>query len=232
MFYQSISDVYDYIFPQNENQLFFLEKVLSINKEDKILDIGCATGNLTDLLNRVANASGLDLDQDLLEIAKSKYNYPFTHGNMLLLKKYYPPASFNHIVSFGNTLVHLENRNQVQDFFDVVYEILKPGGSFTVQIINYDRILNQKIDHLPTIENNHIRFVRNYKLNEQTVDFETELLIKSSNQIINNNIPLLSLRKDELEKMLYNYKDIHFYGNLKGDFLQETDIPLIFTCIK
>lgn len=231
MFYQSIADVYDYIFPQNKMQLTFLSNIIDFKLEDKVLDIGCATGNLTDLLSNHCQVTGLDLDQDLLKKAKEKYTHRFIHKNMLEINDLGP---FDHIVSFGNTLVHLPDRNSVEYFFQTVHKSLSPGGSFTIQIINYDRIVNQKINHLPTIDNETIKFVRDYDIHPLSVDFKTQLTIKSTMQIIENSIPLLTLGKAELETYLKEagFKNIQFYGGLNRKALEDHDIPLLFTCKK
>ena len=68
MFYESIAKVYDYIFPKNRKQLEFVESIKKISIEEKILDIGCATGNLTELLGeKTGNVVGIDLDKELLK---------------------------------------------------------------------------------------------------------------------------------------------------------------------
>lgn len=232
--YQSIAKVYDYIFPQNITQLNFINSIKPITKNECVLEIGAATGNLTELLSTCSDdVQGLDLDKTLLAVAKIKYpNLVFINENMLQINKL--TKRFNRIVCFGNTLVHLPNREDVKIFFKKVYDQLQMEGLFVVQIINYDRILQQNINHLPTIDNDHIKFVRNYDIKSDHVMFNTELTIKESSQVLNNTVPLLTLGKNELKLYLETtgFKDIKFYGNLKGDTLEDSDIPLLFSCKK
>jgi glycine/sarcosine N-methyltransferase len=237
MFYKSIANVYDYIFPQNRKQLEFIESISLIETNDSILDIGCATGNLSELLSEKSNfVTGIELDEDLISIAKRKSksnNITYKHTNMLFLNEHFEDNSIDKIISFGNTLVHLPSRDNVKDFFNIVYSLLKKNGSFIVQIINYDRIINQNINNLATIDNDNIKFVRKYKYNENngSVDFITELLIKKNNQLIRNNIQLLALKKDEIKKYLEKakFKDVKFYGSLNVDGLTDDSVPLLFS---
>ena len=66
------------------------------------------------------------------------------------------------------------------------------------------------------------------------VDFNTELTIKSSDQTIINSIPLLTLTQEELTDMLsvIGFKALKFYGNLNGDNITESSIPLLMSCKK
>ncbi|MCH4890987.1 class I SAM-dependent methyltransferase [Acidaminobacter sp. JC074] len=232
--YKTIANVYDYIFPQNQMQLNFINSISEIKADDDILEIGCATGNLTDLLKRKSDkVMGIDLDTGLLEVAKRKYPHmDIREMNMLEIESLH--KNFDKIVCFGNTLVHLSNRQMVTDFFKSVYKTLKPGGSFVVQIINYDRIIEGNINHLATIDNDHIQFVRDYIIHDKTVDFKTKLTIKSDGTVIENSIPLLTLRKKEIEDMLQDigFNQISFYGNLKGQPLTSQSVPLLFSCGK
>lgn len=232
--YSTIAKVYDYIFPQNPMQLSFIDKLSPIMKNHTIIEIGCATGNLTELLSRKSShVIGIDLDDELLKVGNDKYpTLRLEKMNMLDINSL--GQHFDKVLCFGNTLVHLPNRSLVQEFFHKVCESLSIEGAFIVQIINYDRIINKNVDHLATISNEHIEFVRKYDLNNTVVHFNTELTIKESGQVINNSIPLLTLRKDEIEEMLTRagFKDIVFYGNLKAEPLTDASVPLLFSCRK
>jgi 2-polyprenyl-3-methyl-5-hydroxy-6-metoxy-1,4-benzoquinol methylase len=235
MFYKNISTFYDYIFPKNPQQLNFLESIRPISKDEKILDIGCATGNLTSLIyEKNKEVIGLDLDEDLLDIAKDKNPHiKFLAQNMLELDSF-GPESFDRIVSFGNTLVHLDNQQTVKAFFEKVHKALKDTGHFTVQIINYDYIYDHNVHELPLIDNDMVTFERYYDLYQDHVDFKSKLLIKSTGQSIKNLIPLLNLKKSFLETCLkeVGFSDITFYGNFKGQPLADNSLPLVFNCKK
>jgi len=238
MFYDSISKVYDFIFPQNPAQLKFIQSIADLPAESKVLDIGCATGNLTALLSKVSDhVIGLDLDDGLLEMAHQKHpDLIFKKENMLNIDTVFKKHYFDTVVSFGNTLVHLPNRESVQAFFTKVYKTLKDDGDFIVQIINYDRIVKDAITSLATIDNDVVKFVRDYQLtpDKSQVAFKTELTIKTNGQVINNSIDLLTLGQEELETMLSHagFNNIQFYGSLNGDSLTENSVPLLFSCKK
>lgn len=238
MFYQSIAKVYDYIFPKNRKQLEFIEKISKIKENEKILDIGCATGNLSSLLaERTKNITGIDLDRGLLNEAKNKnLNIEFIELNMLQIDKKFKENSFDKIVSFGNTIVHLDSVGEVEEFFYKVYGLLKKEGYFMVQIINYDRIIEKDIKNLSTVDNQKIKFVRDYTLtdNNKKVEFITELTIKKNHEIIKNSVVLLALRKNNIKDILekIGFINIEFYGNFMGEELKENSEPLIFVAKK
>lgn len=238
MFYESIAKVYDYIFPKNRKQLEFVESIKKISNEEKILDIGCATGNLTELLGeKTRNIVGIDLDKELLKEAKEKHpNLNFENMNMLKINEKFEENSFDRVVSFGNTLVHLDSREEVEEFFQKVYKTLKFNGFFIVQIINYNRIIEKNIKNLPTIDNEKVKFVRDYEYDKSIgkVDFITELTIKEANLNIKNNIKLLALTKIEIQKFLgeIGFRNIEFYGDFEGRELSDNSEALIFVAQK
>ena len=238
MFYESIAKVYDYIFPKNRKQLEFVESIKKISNEEKILDIGCATGNLTELLGeKTRNIVGIDLDKELLKEAKEKHpNLNFENMNMLKINEKFEENSFDRVVSFGNTLVHLDSREEVEEFFQKVYKTLKFNGFFIVQIINYNRVIEKNIKNLPTIDNEKVKFVRDYEYDKSIVkvDFITELTIKEANLNIKNNIKLLALTKIEIQKFLgeIGFRNIEFYGNFERRELSDNSEALIFVAQK
>lgn len=238
MFYESIAKVYDYIFPKNRKQLEFVESIKKISSEEKILDIGCATGNLTELLGeKTRNIVGIDLDKELLKEAKYKHpNLNFENMNMLKINEKFEENSFDRVVSFGNTLVHLDSREEVEEFFQKVYKTLKFNGLFIVQIINYNRIIEKNIKNLPTIDNEKVKFVRDYEYDKSIgkVDFITELTRKEANLNIKNNIKLLALTKVEIQKFLgeTGFRNIEFYGDFERRELSDNSEALIFVAQK
>ena len=84
---------------------------------------------------------------------------------------------------------------------------------------------------MATIDNENIKFERNYKFNNETklIEFNTILTIKEENKIIENTIELLPIRKSDIEFLLQEagFININFYGNFKKSTFKLNDIPLI-----
>jgi 2-polyprenyl-3-methyl-5-hydroxy-6-metoxy-1,4-benzoquinol methylase len=240
-FYQSIAPYYDYIFPPTPMHVAFVKSKAGDIAGKRMLEAGCGTGNLAlQLAGQGAVVEGIDLDPEMISAARGKAglseNVRFNQLDILRISEKFEPNSFDAVVSFGNTLVHLKDADQVMQFLQQVKNVLKPGGSLMVQIIHYDRILNQKINALPTIDNEEIKFERFYDLDETEgfIDFRTVLTVKKRGQRIQNLVRLLPLRKGTIVELLQEcgYKDIRFYGNFKEDDLTADSQPLIFTARK
>ncbi|MCF8372671.1 MAG: class I SAM-dependent methyltransferase [Bacteroidales bacterium] len=235
-FYESISDLYDSIFPLNPTQIAFVKNSIGATEECSLLDIGCGTGNLSIELARISKrVVGVDLDESMLRKAEEKCdsqpNLYFSKLDMLDIGSCYPKDSFDAVICFGNTLVHLKSNNDVSGFFQQSKNLLKPTGKLLVQIINYDWIIDHGIDHLPTIENEMLKFERNYTYHPNTklIDFDTILTVKESGQQIRNRVGLLPIRKAEIERLLEEagFSTIKFYGNFNRDELCSDSIPLV-----
>lgn len=228
-FYQSLADYYDRVFPLNPNQLKFVKRTGPL-KGTKILDIGCGTGNLTmALTNEGADVTGIDLDEQMITKAKAKSNLDFRILNMLHLESRFDPGTFDSITCFGNTLVHLNSPEDMENFFHQVKKILKPGGKFLLQILNYDHILKDHVKKLPLIENESIQFERIYQFKETKILFKTTLSDKEKNIKIESEIELFPIKKTLLTELLTKagFSFFTFYGNFTGTPLEKTSLPLI-----
>ena len=234
-FYESISEHYHHIFPLNNMHVAFVKNSFLKTKQFDLLDIGCGTGSLSFELSKLFHSvTAIDLDEAMLHKAITQHtslNLQFRNLNMLEIENTFGVNSFDAIVCFGNTLVHLDSTDSILDFFIQSKNVLKEDGKLLIQIINYDRILDQDIKDLPTIENEFIRFERNYhfRKEEHLIDFETILSIKETGQQIKNTIPLYPLRKSEIDKLLRDagFSEITYFGNFKREDLSKDSIPLI-----
>jgi len=236
-FYKSISDHYDDIFPLKTVQVDFVRNTFEHTSKLRVLDVGCGTGSLClALAPHFREVIGIDPDERMLQLAMGKAgkehsNVSFLPNGMLDLDKEENFRQVDAVLCFGNTLVHLSNEAEVIDFLKQAKMILKPGGKLLIQIINYDRIFEQKMSGLSTIENDSIKFVRHYHYddNNSFLDFETILTLKSSQEEIRNQIRLFPVRKNDLNEMLLQagFTDIRFYGNFKRDAYRPDSTPLV-----
>ncbi|MFV0593131.1 MAG: class I SAM-dependent methyltransferase [Draconibacterium sp.] len=238
IFYTSISNHYSEIFPFNPAQLRFVEAKVGSMAGKKILDIGCATGELAyNLADSGASVTGIDLNEDLLkqaQVNKVQPNACFQKGNMLDIEKDFSDIRFDAVLCFGNTLVHLNTLNDVIKMLKGVRAILKPQGVFLLQILNYDYILADEVKTLPRIETENITFLRNYQFHktDEYIDFETELIIKHKALNIHNETRLLALKSRDLQKALNEagFTKIEFYANFNQEAFGGKHLPLVVSC--
>ncbi|GAB1404634.1 class I SAM-dependent methyltransferase [Lentimicrobium sp.] len=235
-FYTSIARYYSQIFPFNPQQLHFVEKQIAGLSGKEILDIGCATGELAfQLVENQANVTGIDLNKDLLQQAINKQgnaSYPrFMLKNMLHLEKDFEARQFDTVLCFGNTLVHLEDKDNIVQMLKGVHKVLKPNGKFLFQILYYDYIVDEQIAELPLIETPEIRFSRRYRFNDNSpiISFYTELYLKKENRTLINETPLLALRSAQLSELLERtgFQKIEFYAGFNQAAFGGKHIPLV-----
>lgn len=240
-FYTSIAPYYQHIFPFNPAQIEFLQRVLPYNGA-RVLDVGCATGELALALTHFGFPTwAFDYDGQMVLMAQRSKSeddmFPvFEQLDMRQIGEHFPESYFDTVICFGNTLVHLLSEDDIRKFIDSAFNILASEGKLTIQILNYDYILDQQIKTLPLIENEEVCFDRNYefKTDSDLIDFNTKLTVKSTGQEIKNTTQLLPIRKTELQDYLQKagFTQIEFFGNFKADPLTKTSLPLIVTAFK
>ncbi|WP_242855769.1 class I SAM-dependent methyltransferase [Ruminiclostridium josui] len=203
-FYQKISKYYDYIFPTGKEQIDFLREIAG-EPPKSILDIACGTGGYSLELERQGyNVTAVDLDKEMinrLEIKAKENNQSvrFMQGNMLELGNKISD-SFDLVFCIGNSIVHLENLEQIRDFIKTTKQLTGKDGNLVLQIINFDRIILRDIKSLPTIENKEmgLTFERNYRYDKNCNRIYFNTCLSVDGEVYKNEIPLYPLREDEL----------------------------------
>lgn len=239
-FYTSISNFYSEIFPYNPSQLQFVKMNLGDLNGKQILDIGCATGELAfQLAQGGSRVTGIDLNVDLIDQAIQKKVFPnlnFQLGDMLKLENDFSPNQFDAVLCFGNTLVHLTTSGLIRQMLNGAFSVLKPGGIFLLQILNYDYILNQQITQLPIIETEDFTFIRKYKFekNNPSIRFQTGLFLKNENKTISNETSLLALGSKDLTGLLIEagFSGIKLFSGFMRNLFGGEHLPLVVECCK
>lgn len=239
-FYKEIAEYYDYIFPFNGEQIKFVKRsLMEPHYNKKILDIGCGTGDLVLALWKEGFVvTGIDSEQAMIQKAANKTTdnpVVFTQMDMKDMTGRFNPSSFDAVLCFGNTLVHLAGMQEIEKVCKEVRNILKPNGKFLIQILNYDYIVDNKIRSLPLIDNEFITFERTYDYNarKNLIVFKTALTVKETSRKIINKVDLFPMRKDELYLSLRNsnFYNISFYGDFNGSTLEAKSLPLVVEAV-
>lgn len=85
----------------------FIKKYIQ-TKGKKLLDVGCGTGHHAGLLSKRYHVTGLDLDENILSVARKKYpNIPFHQGNMIDFKL---NTRYDIIISLFSSIGYVQNK--------------------------------------------------------------------------------------------------------------------------
>lgn len=235
-FYSSIAENYAAIFPFNPVQFTFITQNVKKSELKQMLEIGSATGILTAACNAEAYPiQGLELDPEMVKIAQNQHPaVVFRQGNMLDLDRIYGQLTFDAMVCFGNTIVHLKDLAEIELFLAKAYKQLAAGGKLLIQFINYDRIIDHAIRALPSIENAHITFERRYDLiDHKALDFKATLTIHSTQEVISNTQRLLPLRRADFESIAWRQGfKTSVYGSFAMEPWSQDTMQSIFVCKK
>ena len=226
-FYDEICEKYDYIFPLTLVQKKFLDEEV---KGKSVLDVGAATGKLSLYFSEKSfDVVSIDINEKLILKAAQK-GIKLENLNMLEIDTL---SKFDIVINIGNTLPHLNNKNEIFLFLEKAYDRLEENGKLIIQLINFNKFILQKnsvgyLGSLPLIENENVKFERYYYLSEEeNIIFKTVLDNKIENEEILLNIQYPEL-KEYMEKI--GFKNLKYYGGFdKSEFDFSSSTYLVIT---
>jgi len=215
--YERLVASYDWIFPFKQSTFDFLSHRLP---RGRVLDAACGTGTYTiALAENGYQAAGVDLDGEMIKKARRKaeaknLDVPFYIQDLRALAV---GSGYLGVFCIGNSLVHLRDEQEVRRALAEFHEILRPGGSLIVQIINYDRILDQQIEGLPTLGDQTVSLTRRYRHQRNKIRFETTLPTPEGRR--HGTVELLPIKSRQLEAMLEasGFIVLARYGSFQGE---------------
>lgn len=238
--YKEISKYYNKIFPLNEEKINFIKRN-SRSEYTRILDIGCATGELAiELTNLGYIVTGIDIDQEMITTAnrfakEAKMNVKFIVGDMLELTNYFSKNDFDFIICWGNTIAHLRDSLELKKFINECFKVLRGDGKLSIQFINFNKIIKSQIFFLPEIDNQDIKFKRYYSFNQDgKLIFNTEITIKETEETFKQNTFHYPINKKELLGILIEagFNNFELFSDFKGKIFEEDDLSIILNATK
>lgn len=110
----------------------FVDQYIRPKKGDKVLDIGCGTGDILYFLPDV-DYYGFDLDSSYIEMAKKRFDKRGKFFCKMVSRDAVQGAEeFDLITAMG--ILHHLNDDEAHQLFELAYHLLKPGG----RLITYD----------------------------------------------------------------------------------------------
>ena len=236
-FYTALSAYYDEIFAVSQSDMDFINSLVPPN--GYILDVGCGTGNKTILLKNAESVIAIDLDAGMIDCACKQHAHPhirYHQMDMRHLAEHFGKGAeenrFDAALCLGNTLVHLPE-SELGLFLHSVKGLLRNDGTFVIQILNYDRILDKNINELPVIETEHTTFTRRYRWVNDEMHFITSITLRATGENMKNDIVLYPLRTKTLEQLLLaaGFRNVSWYGSFDGDPFTEDSFVSLVHCL-
>jgi SAM-dependent methyltransferase len=177
--YSGFAEHYEEIFPFREEVYGFLHGCLPEARSLRVLDLGCGPGHYC---GRFAadgvEATGLDLDRAMIDQARSHYLSAEFHC-LSMERAGSLGSGFHGIYCIGNTAAHLPT-DRFAELLTRLYRMIEPGGTWVMQVVNWDRILQQGKQVFPvkTLAGEGSEFRRSYPvIGEDRVTFRVELVL-------------------------------------------------------
>ena len=230
--YDDFASHYDKVFPYQEKTATFLHRTLPAGR---VLDIACGTGAYARKLARSGReVIAVDLDASMIREAKAQdkdRRVTYRVGDMRDIQE---RGIYDGIACIGNSLVHLPDAASIEETLGRWHAALKDEGELVIQIINYDRILDQNVKELATIEREGYRFERRYIQSDSHIWFDTTLTTPDEKRY-DNRVKLTPIRPDDLVAILrrVGFNTIAVYGGFDASaFVKDTSVPLVVHATK
>lgn len=229
--YTELATVYEAMyqtFIDYQEEYLFYSEILKKNNKNEVVEIGCGTGNLANyFLEAQYDYTGLDLSEDMINLAKEKSNGAFIKADMRDFKL---QKNVESIIITARTISYLLTNEDVKATFRSISENLVKGGILAFDIIDANRFVpmmakDENVVHQATF--NEINYVRKstWKLQlTHGIDFLWDAIYYKEN---GNELTEIGQDHSNVRAFTVNEMEIFLFAN--GFKLKETiDRPSYF----
>ncbi len=229
--YETLAAEYTQLFPSSREKVDFVESFLDENGHQRILDIGCASGEFAfQLSHDNREIVGIDLDHQMIARARTLFkrnNISFIEDDMVNFLSHAVLNSYDAVCCMGNTLVYLEDEEQLKEFLQLAKTVLKKKGKLILQVLNYSNPSIGPGFQFPVLESEKLVMERAYgKSSDQArLDFNTKITNKVTGECgkdVHSHYPFLSKSIERFASEL-GYSSISRLGNYSGKEADTTD---------
>ena len=133
----------------------------------KIMEIGCGTG---EILQRLAaygyEVSGIDISEEMLRIAKSKYDsLDIKKEDMRIIKN---ENEFDGVVCVFDALNYLQSFEELKLVFENIKRAIKPNGIFLFDLLNRKMIDSMFPEDIFADDRENMSIIWKHSYNEET----------------------------------------------------------------
>lgn len=192
-----------------------------------VVDFGCGPGeHARALADEGFRLLGLDRSLEQLRRTGGHDDLALFAGGDLASLPLPPGTDAAGAICLGNTLVHIMEDDQYRAVFRGIREVIGPGGPFIVQILNYVRLREKGIRHLPlnfregenggeSVFLRLLDFVDHRSVRFEVITLERGAGDEPARVARSTDTLLRALRHDELECFLRDagFEEVELFGS-------------------
>lgn len=190
---------------EGESEIF--KNIVSEYKITRCLDAGCGVGLHSIILSKLGvEVLGIDISASMIEKAKELaqrfgVSAEFEVLDFSLIKEKYK-EKFELVLCIGNTLPHLINEKDLLIALRNFYNALVPNGILIVQILNYDKIMENEERIVNVRETPERIFVRFYDFEPTIIGSPSLKVFETRKDFLKFNVLIVDKTKNYSHKLI------------------------------
>lgn len=193
-----------------EKEVSFVENLFGRDTSKKILELGCGTGNYTKLLlKRGYDVTGVDLSDEMLNIARKRMDGKFLKGD---IRDFTINKKFDVCLITFNVIGYITKTSEIIKTFKNIKNHLNEGGILIFDFWNGLGVINDPpTQRMKEVENENMKILR----------FTTPNL-RSAEHLCDINFKFLEIdKKNNTFSELYERHSLRFFFPLEIKYLLE-----------
>ena len=237
-FKEDYSELYD-IFYLNKNYNEELNKILDItnkvskNKIKNILELGCGTGNYTELLLKQGySVHGVDLSEDMLKLAEKKltsknFNFSLIKSNV---KDFQLNKKFDAAFMLFDVINYITNDKDLNQTLSNIKNHLNKDSLFVFDFWNSEAVLKDLFKQTFTTLNHKGKEIirlntRDLDKEKNTIDVTSRVIVFDKEKVIKDFTEVHNLKPYSLSELKNALENNGFEMVLACPFIDSTKIP-------
>ncbi len=210
-------------------QVKIILKIIPLNQEDAVLDVGCGVGRYVKLFHeKNYSITGIDLSEKLIKLGKEKN--PALDLQTANAINFLKEEHYKLILSLFTSWGYYEEDNDNFLILKNIYHNLKPGGFFWLDYVNpylLKKIKNQEKNIFISKNNKKVTELKYLKGNRVIKEIEIASLSSSTKRHYLESLRIYALPElhDFFKKL--DFTILKVMGNYNGDLYQEEKSPRV-----
>lgn len=221
-------------------EIKFLLQEMPLVDFQKVLDIGCGTGEHLDVLRKNGyDVLGVDSSQDMIKVAKERFPHlRIIQDDMLQLTV---TGTFDAVISLFGTLNYLLDDLTMKKALRGVYHRLKKGGKFILEVWNAApvRIIKKKkLSNVSSIiyKGQVVHRNRGFLLTKKDAKtlVQVDYLYQIDDQTVDDTHHMRAFSLAEIQDLLLEtgFNNHVIYGDYNRDGFKENGARILISCLR